>query len=125
LSLFTGIGGAEVALHKIGIKLNVVVSVEIQEDNRACVEAWWRASGQTGILDQTYHNVMSLGRNELRSLLQKYGGFDLIVGGSPCQNFSGNNRVNRTGLSGVTSIMFFEYSRVATTVREFVRHMPS
>jgi hypothetical protein len=40
LSLFSGIGGAEVALHKIGIKLLVVVSVEIEEGARRCIEAW-------------------------------------------------------------------------------------
>lgn len=34
LSLFSGIGGAEVALHRLGIHLKVVVSAEISKVNR-------------------------------------------------------------------------------------------
>ena len=40
LSLFPRIRGAEVALHKVGIKLNVVVSVEIEEGARRCLQTW-------------------------------------------------------------------------------------
>lgn len=118
LSLFSGIGGAEVALDKIGIKLLVVVSVEIDEGIRRCLEAWWGATRQTGILNQKIHNVAELGRAEISDMVNQYGGFDLIVGGSPCNNLSGSNHVTRVGLDGKQSTVFFEFSRIVTTVRE-------
>ena len=37
LSLFSGIGGREVALHKFGIHMRAVVSVEILDDVRAAM----------------------------------------------------------------------------------------
>ena len=119
LSLFSGIGGAEVALHKLGIKLLVVVSVELNDETRRCLEAWWAASKQTGVLNQEFHNVKDLGRAEISALVSKHRGFDLIVGGSPCNNLSGNNMVSRVGLEGQQSSVFFEFSRIVTAVREF------
>uniref|UniRef100_A0A8R7US09 SAM-dependent MTase DRM-type domain-containing protein n=1 Tax=Triticum urartu TaxID=4572 RepID=A0A8R7US09_TRIUA len=47
LSLFTGIGGGEVALHKLGVHMKTVVSVEISEVNRRIFRGWWNQS-QTG-----------------------------------------------------------------------------
>ena len=41
LSLFSGIGGAEVALHRLGIKLKNVVSIEKSKANRDIVRSWW------------------------------------------------------------------------------------
>jgi len=41
LSLFSGIGGAEIALHKLGIRMKTVVSVEISKVNRTILKAWW------------------------------------------------------------------------------------
>jgi site-specific DNA-cytosine methylase len=49
LSLFTGIGGAEVALHRLGIHLMTVVSVEISEVNKRILRYWWIQT-QTGEL---------------------------------------------------------------------------
>lgn len=118
LSLFSGIGGAEVALHKIGIKLNVVVSVEIELEPRRCLQTWWSVTNQTGHLDVEYHDVRHLTKSVLTRLVNKYQGFDLIVGGSPCNNFAGSNRVSRIGLEGGHSTMFFEFSRIVVTVRD-------
>ncbi|KAL3688232.1 hypothetical protein R1sor_014541 [Riccia sorocarpa] len=54
LSLFSGIGGAEVALHKLGIFLKVVVSIEIDEKARSVLESWWKTSNQKGYLMHEY-----------------------------------------------------------------------
>lgn len=121
LSLFSGVGGAEVALHKIGINLNVVVSVENEDPNRQCLHAWWQAYQPGDILNQEYHDVTLLRREEISSLVDRYGGFDLIVGGSPCIDLSLNNfGPVRTGLEGKDSSLFFEFSRIVHTVRELV-----
>jgi site-specific DNA-cytosine methylase len=44
LSLFSGIGGAEVALHQLGIPLKNVVSFEKLEVNRNIVMSWYAAT---------------------------------------------------------------------------------
>ncbi|TKY69868.1 DNA (cytosine-5)-methyltransferase DRM1 [Spatholobus suberectus] len=50
LSLFSGIGGAEVALHRLGIMLKNVVSVEIVEVNKNIIRSWWEQTNQRGNL---------------------------------------------------------------------------
>jgi site-specific DNA-cytosine methylase len=97
----------------------VVVSVEINEGTRRCIAAWWEASRQSGHLNQEFHDVQALGRGELLDLVKRYGGFDLIVGGSPCNNLSGNNMWTRVGLDGDKSGVFFEFSRIVSALREF------
>ncbi|KAH8959246.1 hypothetical protein BDL97_06G069600 [Sphagnum fallax] len=63
--------------------------------------------------------IKALGRGELLDLVKRYGGFDLIVGGSPCNNLSGNNMWTRVGLDGDKSGVFFEFSRIVSALREF------
>ncbi|XP_002962252.2 DNA (cytosine-5)-methyltransferase DRM2, partial [Selaginella moellendorffii] len=120
LSLFSGIGGAEVALHRAGIKLKFVVSVESNVDNRRILERWWSTSGQTGqhrILDDVQDLTMAV----VARLMEESGGFDLVIGGSPCNNLTGNNRSSRTGLGGEHSVLFFEFSRILNLVRSLTR----
>ncbi|XP_011098454.1 DNA (cytosine-5)-methyltransferase DRM2-like [Sesamum indicum] len=50
LSLFSGIGGGEVALHRLGIKLKNVVSDEKSKVNRDIVRSWWEQTNQRGKL---------------------------------------------------------------------------
>ena len=50
LSLFSGIGGAEVALHRLGIPLKNVVSVEKSEVNRNIVRSWWKQTNQRRVI---------------------------------------------------------------------------
>ncbi|WCJ23229.1 DNA (cytosine-5)-methyltransferase DRM2 [Euphorbia peplus] len=52
LSLFTGLGGAELALHRLGIHIKGIVSVEHCEKKRNMLKTWWSTTGQTGKLEQ-------------------------------------------------------------------------
>ncbi|MQL97696.1 hypothetical protein Taro_030396 [Colocasia esculenta] len=52
LSVFSGIGGAEVALHRLGIHLKCVVSVDVPRVNGAILKRWWQNTGQSGELRQ-------------------------------------------------------------------------
>ncbi|XP_015576174.1 DNA (cytosine-5)-methyltransferase DRM2 isoform X1 [Ricinus communis] len=97
LSLFSGIGGAEVALHRLGIRLKRVVSVEISEVNRNIMRCWWEQTNQTGTLIDIA-DVHDLNADRLEQLMSSFGGFDLVVGGSPCNNLAGSNRHHRDGL---------------------------
>ncbi|KAJ3682243.1 hypothetical protein LUZ60_014816 [Juncus effusus] len=119
LSLFTGIGGAEVALHKLGIKMNLVISVEISPVNRNILRGWWDETRQTGKLIEM-EDVQKVNDGHLRGFIEKYGGFDLVIGGSPCNNLAGSNRHHRDGLEGEHSSMFFDYVRILDSVRSMM-----
>ncbi|XP_041004750.1 DNA (cytosine-5)-methyltransferase DRM2 isoform X4 [Juglans microcarpa x Juglans regia] len=101
LSLFSGIGGAEVALHRLGIRLKNVVSVEISEVNRNILRCWWEQTNQKGNLIDLA-DVQQLNGDRLEQMMSSFGGFDLVVGGSPCNNLAGSNRHHRDGLEGKT-----------------------
>ncbi|XP_071692761.1 DNA (cytosine-5)-methyltransferase DRM2-like [Rutidosis leptorrhynchoides] len=116
LSLFSGIGGAEVALHRLGIPLKNVVSVEISEQNRDIVRSWWEQTNQKGNLIHLA-DVQELNGDRLEKFIGKFGGFDLVVGGSPCNNLAGSNRVSRDGLDGEQSSLFYDYFRILDLVK--------
>ncbi|XP_010420108.1 PREDICTED: DNA (cytosine-5)-methyltransferase DRM2-like [Camelina sativa] len=120
LSLFTGIGGGEVALHRLQIRMKLVVSVEISKVNRNILKDFWEQTNQTGILIE-YADVQDLTNDTIEKLMEKYGGFDLVIGGSPCNNLAGGNRVSRVGLGGDQSSLFFEYCRILEVVRARMR----
>ncbi|XP_047057877.1 DNA (cytosine-5)-methyltransferase DRM2-like [Lolium rigidum] len=121
LSLFTGIGGAEVALHRLGIHMRIVVSVEISKLNRRIFRWWWKET-QTGQLIEI-KDVQSLTDDIVESLTRKFGGFDLVIGGSPCNNLAGKNRFDRTGLDGKQSSLFYHYSRILDAVKSVMATM--
>ncbi|CAN4109011.1 unnamed protein product [Withania somnifera] len=122
LSLFSGIGGAEVALYRLGIPLNNVISVEKSEVNRNILRSWWEQTNQRGNL-LPFDDVQLLSRDRLLKLIESIGGFDLVIGGSPCNNLAGSNRVSRDGLEGKESSLFFDYVRILNDVKSIMsRH---
>ncbi|PRQ53966.1 putative DNA (cytosine-5-)-methyltransferase [Rosa chinensis] len=116
LSLFSGIGGAEIALHRLGIRMKNVVSVEISAVSRTVVRTWWEQTNQKGNL---YHlaDVQELNADRLEHYINTFGGFDLVVGGSPCNNLAGSNRHHRDGLEGKESSLFYDYFRILDLVK--------
>ncbi|KAK1631510.1 hypothetical protein QYE76_005825 [Lolium multiflorum] len=121
LSLFTGIGGGEVALHRLGIHMRTVISVEIGEVNRRVLRGWWDQT-QTGTLIEIA-DVQSLTNERVDSYVERFGGFDLVIGGSPCNNLAGSNRHHRDGLDGEHSALFFHYVRILSAVKSAMRRM--
>uniref|UniRef100_F6HUY5 DNA (cytosine-5-)-methyltransferase n=1 Tax=Vitis vinifera TaxID=29760 RepID=F6HUY5_VITVI len=109
LSLFSGIGGAEIALHRLGIPLKNVVAVEISETNRNILRSWWEQTNQRGTLVDIA-DVQQLNGDRLEQLIHTFGGFDLIVGGSPCNNLAGSNRVSRDGLEVTSPNIIWPFS---------------
>ncbi|CAH8337076.1 unnamed protein product [Eruca vesicaria subsp. sativa] len=81
LSLFSGIGGAEITLNRLGIRLKNVVSVEHCGLSRNVLKRWWQSSGQTGELVQI-EAIRSLSTNKLEAFVERFGGFDFVI----CQN---------------------------------------
>uniref|UniRef100_A0ACD6A860 Uncharacterized protein n=1 Tax=Avena sativa TaxID=4498 RepID=A0ACD6A860_AVESA len=121
LSLFSGIGGAEVALHQLGIRMKAVVSVESSAVNRSILKSWWNET-QTGRLIEI-DSVESLTHEKIGSLVRELGGFQLVIGGSPCNNLTGSNRRHRDGLEGEHSVLFHHYVRIARSVKLAMKTM--
>ena len=119
LSLFSGIGGAEVALHRLGIRMKTVISVEKSEVNRTILKSWWDQT-QTGLLIEI-SDVQTLTSERIETYIRRIGGFDLVIGGSPCNNLAGSNRHHRNGLEGEHSSLFFQYVRILESVKSIQR----
>jgi site-specific DNA-cytosine methylase len=109
LSLFAGVGGAEVALHKIGIFLRHVVCVEIKEKCRNVVEIWWKKTNQRGNI--TFINdVQDLTYDAISQIFEDMGGFDLVIGSNPCADPSGEQREEDCRL-------FYEFPRILNILK--------
>lgn len=96
-----------------------VVSVEIFELNRNIVQCWWEQTEQTGKLIHLA-DVKELDAERLKQFIYSFGGFDLVVGGSPCNNLTGSNRYHRDGLEGKESSLFFHYCRILDLVKSIM-----
>ncbi|XBH89550.1 hypothetical protein VPH35_081421 [Triticum aestivum] len=113
LSIYSGVGGAEIALHRLGIPLKCVVSVEESDVNRKILKRWWAKTEQSGVLRQL-NGIWKLKTDALEDLFKEFGGFDLVVGGN-YSSYRGGTTVNAT--MGMDSGKYFEYVRVLQRVR--------
>ncbi|XBH67481.1 hypothetical protein VPH35_095858 [Triticum aestivum] len=113
LSIYSGVGGAEIALHRLGIPLKCVVSVEESDVNRKILKRWWAKTEQSGVLRQL-NGIWKLKTDALEDLFKEFGGFDLVVGGN-YSSYRGGTTVNAT--MGMDSSKYFEYVRVLQRVR--------
>ena len=125
LSLFDGISGGQIALKELGIEPDEYLASEIDKT----------------AISQTQHNFpKTIQLGDVRDLdVRKLGHIDLLIGGSPCTNFSFSGKRNGMNtLDGVEiytldeylklkaegfqfegqSYLFWEYMRVLTELRE-------
>ncbi|KAK3107813.1 hypothetical protein FSP39_022766 [Pinctada imbricata] len=111
LSLFDGIATGKLVLNNLGIQVEVFYSCEIDDD-------------ATMVVTENHgKNVVQLG--DVRQLTQEklceLGGIDLLIGGSPCNDFSRANP-DRKGFSiDGTGILFFDFYRVFMELRTLAR----
>ncbi|KAM7467211.1 hypothetical protein LguiB_014773 [Lonicera macranthoides] len=118
LSIYSGVGGAEITLNRLGICLKGVVSVEPSEVKRSIIKNWWESSGQSGELVQI-EDISRLSSNKVESLMKKFGGFDFII----CQNPHSYSSKGATiaadsdSLGGLDFSLFYEFVRVLQRVR--------
>lgn len=99
LSLFDGMSCGRIALERAGIKVDNYYSSEIKDY-------------AIKVADENYpedkENRLGDIKNIKRDSLPK---IDLLIGGSPCQDFSGANK-ERLGVDGEKSGLFYEYVRL-------------
>ncbi|XP_019909536.2 DNA (cytosine-5)-methyltransferase 3A isoform X4 [Esox lucius] len=106
LSLFDGIATGLLVLKELGIQVERYVASEVCED-----------SITVGIV-RHQGRIMYVGdvRNVTRKHLQEWGPFDLVIGGSPCNDLSIVNPA-RKGLYEGTGRLFFEFYRLLHEAR--------
>ena len=97
LSLFDGMSCGQIALERVGIKINNYYASEIKKH---AIE----------VTQHNYPKTIQLG--DVKKIKTKdLPKIDLLIGGSPCQDFSRANK-ERKGIKGEKSSLFFEYVRL-------------
>lgn len=99
LELFSGIGGIRLGFESVG-GFDFTRAVEVSPSARA---VYAKHFGDTPIWD------------DVRTFGAKRGQFDCIVGGSPCQDFSGCGR--KRGIAGERSRLWWEMLRIIDECR--------
>ena len=94
LSLFDGISCGQIALERAGIKVDTYFASEIDKHAMEVTQENYPYTVQLGDIEDINFN--------------DYGGIDILLGGSPCQDLSRCNSENR-GLDGDKSKLFFKY----------------
>lgn len=97
LSLFDGMSCGQIALEKAGIKVNQYFASEIKKHAIEVTQHNYPKTIQLG-------DVTKIKSKDLPKI-------DLLIGGSPCQDFSRANK-ERKGVEGTKSSLFFEYVRL-------------
>ncbi len=97
LSLFDGMSCGQIALERAGIKVNKYFASEIKKHAIECTQS-------------NYPNTIQLG-DVTKVFAKDLPKIDLLIGGSPCQDFSRANK-ERKGVKGTKSSLFFEYIRL-------------
>ncbi|XP_004630867.1 DNA (cytosine-5)-methyltransferase 3B isoform X5 [Octodon degus] len=98
LSLFDGIATGYLVLKELGIKVEKYVASEICEESIAVGTV--KHEGNIKYVNDV--------RNITRKNIEEWGPFDLVIGGSPCNDLSNVNPA-RKGLYEGTGRLFFEF----------------
>ena len=97
LSLFDGMSCGQIALDNLGVKVDNYFASEIKKHAIQCTLDNFPNTKHIG-------DVTKVKGSDLPEI-------DLLIGGSPCQDFSRANSV-RDGLQGTKSMLFYEYIRL-------------
>lgn len=123
LSIYSGVGGAEITLNRLGIRLKAVVSIEPSETKRKILKQWWENSDQIGELVQV-ENIQKLSSTKIGNLIKKFGVFDFII----CQNpytYAPKSvtmaAAESESFAGLDFSLFYEFVRVLQCVRSFIK----
>uniref|UniRef100_UPI0037E7674B DNA (cytosine-5-)-methyltransferase 3 beta, duplicate a n=1 Tax=Semicossyphus pulcher TaxID=241346 RepID=UPI0037E7674B len=106
LSLFDGIATGYLVLKDLGLKLERYIASEICDDSIAV--GMIKHEGKIEYVNDV--------RNITRKHLAEWGPFDLLIGGSPCNDLSIVNPL-RKGLFEGTGRLFFEFYRILTLLK--------
>lgn len=114
LSLFDGISCGQIALERAGIKVDNYFASEIKSNAIKVAKHHYPNTIHIGDVTKVkYHNGVLYTENGEFSVQ-----IDMIIGGSPCQDFSPLKWINweSKGLEGDKSKLFYEYLRILKEV---------
>jgi site-specific DNA-cytosine methylase len=115
LSLFDGMSCGQIALERAGIKVDNYFSCEIKPHAIKVTQANYPETIQLGDITKigVFQDRNSVWWIENKETGQKFDieKIDLVIGGSPCQDFSQANKI-RKGLEGEKSGLFYEFVRL-------------
>jgi site-specific DNA-cytosine methylase len=97
LSLFDGMSCGQQALERAGIKVDKYFASEIKPH-------------AIKVTQHNYPNTIQIG-DVTKVFVMDLPKIDLLIGGSPCQDFSSANK-EKKGLEGIKSGLFYEYLRL-------------
>ena len=117
LSLFDGISCGRIALERAGIEVAKYYASEIKKIAIETTMLHYPDTIQIGdVTKVSYENgVLYTEKGQF-----EIGNVDLLIGGSPCQDFSSLRAVSGleiTGLEGAKSKLFYEYLRLLSEVK--------
>ena len=114
ISLFSGIGGFEVAIHRVFPEAQCLGYSEVKKTAIKVYDEHFPDHHNLG-------DITQITDKEIQELVKN--GCDLIVGGFPCTNLTALSRlshhVTSNGLLGEKSSLFYEMLRVVSIVRSF------
>lgn len=114
LSLFDGMSCGQLALQRANIKVDKYFASEIKKHAIELTHYHFPNTIQLGDITKLhYKDGVLYGENGTFNV----GHIDLLIGGSPCQNFSIINLNNSNGLQGSKSRLFYEYLRLLNEVK--------
>lgn len=118
LSLFDGISCGRVALERAGIKVKEYYASEIDKHAITVSKDNWKDIIHIGDVTK-----VSFCKGLLHTEVGDFevGKVDLLIGGSPCQDFSIARTFSKqiTGLSGERSSLFYHYLRILHELKEY------
>ncbi len=108
VSLFDGMSCGQIALNKAGIKIAKYFAAEIKPHAIKVTQHNYPDTIQIGdVTKVSFKNGILYTENGEFNV----GHIDIVIGGSPCQDFSRGN-ATRDGLAGLKSGLFYHYLRI-------------
>lgn len=117
LSLFDGISCGQIALERVGIKVDKYYASEIKKKAIEVTQQHYPNTIQLGDITKLHYED---GKFYSENGTYEVGNIDLLIGGSPCQDFSclKNTRWGEAnGYNGEKSKLFWEYLRLLREVK--------
>jgi len=123
LDVFSGIGGAEIALKKLGIDIQRVIVVEHDPVARHVYRqnhdhTYGGGATDDGIEYIFLYDTFEECENNLETLVRDYGPIDIIPGGPPCQEWSKVNAF-RSGVGSESGRYMQRFAKFISRVREY------
>ena len=122
LSLFDGMGGGRIALERANIKVDKYFASEIKSHAIKCATTNYNDIIEIGDVTKIKYEDNKL-YNDKGEIVYE-GHIDMLIGGSPCQDFSIANIQNKVGelkntygLNGQKSKLFYEYLRLKNEIK--------